>query len=305
MGGSGGRGYFSSDPKKVAQELQASQDTTDAQEFDALCNQTLQSYLAEFNSRDAEEISRRLEQIKEILSEDIEGTIDLRFGGSVAKHTFVNGLSDVDSLVLINKSDLADLTPDQAKEFFLARLKGGLPDATVTQGDLAVTIDFGDLQIQLLPALKTRGGYRIANPDGGWSDIRPQEFTRALTASNEHNGFKLVPTIKLAKAIVDNLPDRQRLKSYHVEALAIEAFGDYKGSQNYKDMLLHFFSEASSRVGQPLKDPTGQSAHLDEYLGPTGSLERRLVADALDRVARRIKNADIARSLDQIKGLFD
>jgi hypothetical protein len=305
MGGSGGRGYFSSDPRRIERELQASQQATDVQEYQATCNQALQSLLAEFNNRDTDAIARRLDQIRAILSDDLEGTVDLRFGGSVAKHTFVDGISDVDSLVLINKSELAALTPVEVKRYFADQLRAGLRDVTVTEGDLAVTVQFEDLQIQLLPALKTEGGYKIASPQGGWADIRPQEFSHALTRLNETNGSKLVPVIKLAKAVVGTLPERQRLKGYHVEALALEIFRGYSGGQSYKDMLHYFLAEASPRANMPLRDTTGQSAHVDDYLGGANSLERRLVADALDRLARRMRNADAAQSVDQITALFE
>src|SRR6266498_1478796 len=163
MGGSGGRGYFSSDPRRVERELETSRDTTEDQAYQAACNEALQSLLTEFNNRNADAIGRRLDQIKSALSQDIEGTLDLRFGGSVAKHTFVDGLSDVDSLVLLNKSELADLNPVQVKKYFAERLQAEFGDqAEVTEGQLAVTLRFDDVEIQLLPAVKTADGYRIA-----------------------------------------------------------------------------------------------------------------------------------------------
>ena len=306
MGGSGGRGYFSSDPKKVERELEASHGTTDDQEYQAAGNQALQSLLVEVNNRDADAIGRRLQEIKGVLSEDLEGTIDLRFGGSVAKHTFVDGLSDVDSLVLLNRSELAGLSPEQVRRYFAEQLRSRMKDAEVTEGQLAVTVRFADVEIQLLPALKTVAGYQIANAKGsGWAEITPQEFTRTLSSVNQSNGSKVVPVIKLAKAILGTLPERQRLTGYHTEALAVEAFRDYKGPQTLKDMLRHFFAASSSRIGAPLHDVTGQSTHVDEYLGPASSLERRLVGDALDRIARRIRNADAAQSVDQVTALFD
>ena len=306
MGGSGGRGYFSSDPRKVERELEASRETTEDQEYQAASNQALQSLLTEFNNRNADAIGRRLDQVKDALSQDIEGTIDLRFGGSVAKHTFVDGLSDVDSLVLLNKSDLVDLTPAEVKKYFAEQLQAHFPDAQVTEGRLAVTVRFDDIEIQLLPALRTSQGYRIPNATGpGWADVRPQGFTHTLTNVNAANGSKVVPVIKLAKAILGNLPERQQLTGYHVEALAVQAFREYKGQLAFKDMLHHFFAEASSYVRTPFRDPTGQSEHVDDYLGGTGSLERRLVGDALDRIARRIRNADSAQSVEQITALFE
>src|SRR2546423_4393145 len=143
MGGSGGGGgYFSSDPRRVAKEVQTSHEASDAQEFEAQSNQGLQELLTQFNNRNNEAISRHLQEIKDVLSEDIEGTLDTRFGGSVAKHTFVDGLSDVDSLVLLNKSELSDQTPEAVKAFFADQLADNVRGATVKEGALAVTVDF-------------------------------------------------------------------------------------------------------------------------------------------------------------------
>jgi hypothetical protein len=113
-----------------------------------------------------------------------------------------------------------------------------------------------------------------------------------------------VPAIKLAKAIIDRLPERQRLSGYHVESLAIEAFRGYSGPLETKAMLNHFFREASSRVLGHIRDRTGQSVHVDEYLGDAGSLERRVVSDALARTARRMANADAHENIDEWRRLF-
>jgi len=168
-----------------------------------------------------------------------------------------------------------------------------------------VTVDFGDLQIQLLPAIKTATGYKIPNPRGAWAEIQPKEFTSPLTRLNEAVGHKLVPVIKLAKALVANLPERQQLIGYHTEALALELFANYTGSLTYKDMLHHFFLEGSKRVATPIRDTTGQSHYVDSYLAGEGSLDRTMVADAMDRIARRIGNADNVRSVQLVRSLFE
>ncbi len=47
-------------------------------------------------------------------------------------------------------------------------------------------------------------------------------FQQALTKRNQQCGGKLVPTIKLAKAINGQLPANQALSGYHMESLAIK-----------------------------------------------------------------------------------
>ena len=68
-------------------------------------------------------------------------------------------------------------------------------------------------------------------------------------------------------------------------------------------MLRHFFEQVhQSHVTKLIRDSSGQSVHVDEYLGAENSLERRIVADALSRIGRKIRNADGAISLDQLEG---
>jgi hypothetical protein len=307
MGGSGGSsGYFGSDPERVLRELRATEQNTDQLEYEAECNRELQELLSAFNNRDAEAIARHLESIKGALNDDVEGSVDLRYGGSVAKHTFVDGLSDVDLLVLINKSALAELSPDGVKSYLAKRMLEEFPSAQIATGRLAVTVKFPDAEIQLLPAVRTSQGYHIANARGTeWVPIRPQDFAKALTDVNSRVGGKVVPVVKLAKAIVANLPEQHRVSGYHTEALAVSIFSAYTGPQMIKDMLKHFFTEAANRVQAPIRDKTGQSRHVDDYLGKEGSLERRLVSDAFSRIARRMSNADTGRRVEPWTDLLE
>jgi hypothetical protein len=69
-------------------------------------------------------------------------------------------------------------------------------------------------------------------------------------------------------------------------------------------MLGRFFEAAPRLVQTPVVDSTGQSMYIDEYLGEAGSIRRQVVADALDRVARKIRNADGAQSVSRWQELL-
>ena len=64
-------------------------------------------------------------------------------------------------------------------------------------------------------------------------------------------------------------------------------------------MLEHLFDRSRALVLAPIHDKTGQSVHVDAYLGQTNSNNRKEVSAALDRIHRRMKNADALRSEDQ------
>jgi hypothetical protein len=301
----GGGGYFRSDPKGLVQKLRESETRTKNTEYEAKVADLLASLLTNFNNRDQEATSRHLEGIKKALEKDIGGTVDLLYGGSVAKHTYVDGLSDIDTLVILDKSDLVGQSPESVKKYFASRLQEHLPDSEVTEGQLGVTVGFSDAEIQLLPAVRYENHVKIADKTGHeWAQISPEDFTNILTKTNELKGRKVVPVIKLAKAVIATLPEKHRISGYHAESLAVQIFRSYDGDLKPRTMLKHYFREASQAVLEPIRDRTGQSVHVDDYLGASNNLERKIVSDAFGRVSRRMSNADDAGSVDEWRKLF-
>jgi len=226
------------------------------------------------------------------------------FGGSVAKHTYVDGLSDIDSLLVISGSKLELQAPEKVLHRIVAILRAHIGnEAGIDHGRMAVTVTYSDgMKIQLLPAIRTESGLRIpASRPGQWSEIDPDQFRNALVKRNSDCGGKLIPTIKLAKAIIGNFPDNYRLTGYHVESLAVAAFSGYKGEKTTTSMLPHFFDRAKDLVLKAIQDVSGQSTHVDEYLGPDDSGVRRQISHVLGGMTKRMRTASAARS----KGLWE
>lgn len=300
MGGSGGGAFSDIDRQELLQKLRASEDATEDVGFETAVNDYMGQLQAQINNRDNETIRGYLDEIRTCLGEEIDGTVNLVYGGSVAK-----GLSDIDALVLLGKSELRDMSPGEVKDYFFRKLKERFPKTEMKKGVLAVTLKFPGYEIQLLPAIKSGTGYHIADVSGKeWSYIRPRKFTDLLTRVNQDNNKKVVPTIKLAKSIVSSLPENRQLTGYHVESLAVQIFRDYTGVKTPKAMLTHFFREATKAVLKPLPDVTGQSAQVDSYLGAEKSLNRRVVSDALGLISRRMQSADNARNIQLWKDIL-
>jgi hypothetical protein len=308
-GGGGSGGPFKSAPSKdIADKLlNSSREGLDA-EFGAELSDFLSGLLGEFNTRDAPLARRRLSDILKQLGKDIEGTISPLFGGSVAKSTHVEGLSDVDTLLRLDSTELADRTPQQALDAIASALRERLAGkANVSKGTLAATIRYSDgMEIQLLPALSTPDGLRIPAWRGDrWSDINPESFASALAKANRRVSSRLIPTLKLAKAINATLPETQQLSGYHIESLGIEAFRGYSGETTTSKMLVHFFERARDLVLRPIKDRTGQSVHVDDHLGAPDSVPRLQTRHLLDRIYRRMQAANAHGSIQQWRLLFD
>lgn len=307
MGGAGG-GFFpgGSRPEDLLRQRRKAEEAARDSAFEIAVGDFLAGLLAEFNGRDVESTRRFFAQMERDLGHEIEGTIETLFGGSVSKRTYVDGLSDVDALVLLNDSSLAGKGPDAAKALLATVLASRYGQGAVREGELAVTVSVGGEEIQLLPALRDGEGFKISNSVGsGWSRIQPRRFASALTKANQDLSGKLVPCIKLAKAIVSTLPESHRISGYHLESLAVRVFKTYSGAMTPKAMLAHLFEQGSVGVARPIPDSSGQSVHVDDELGPEGSLKRRIVGDAFSRVARRMRNADGGRSLFRWKELFE
>lgn len=289
-------------------KIKNSENEAKIQQYETEVNQIIDNTLSKFNTRDSEAIAKHIDTIKSILNKEIEGTVSTLFGGSLAKNTHLTGLSDVDTLIILNKSDLAEKTPQQVLTYFLNRLKVRFPGIKMKKGDTSVTVSFKDVDVQLVPAIKLSSGLKI--PDGEtWSNIiKPTVFARRLTVLNGRLNGKLIPAIKVLKGIISKAPENMRLTGYHVESLALQIFASRsseleKGFKN-KDLIKTFFKEAAIAVRTPIKDITRQSKNVDEYLGAKNSITRLMVADALERNFRRMEMADSSRLVDMWKDII-
>jgi len=301
MGGSGGRDFFiGRNPEQVKGDLRKEEEKTHDQAFDTQIAGRLGEFLGDANRRDATAIGAALEEIKNALGADIEGTVDPILGGSIRKRTYVDGISDIDTLLILRDPKLKSLSPQEVLAYFEQKAHEELSDWEVSRGNLAITLTREGMEIQVLPAVREEGKTHIPSARGDrWSDINPEGFFRKLTETNQKLGGKVVPVIKLAKIINSQQPEALQLTGYHVESLAIESFKAYSGPLNPKAMLEHFFDTSRALVLAPIRDNTGQSVHVDAYLGPAKSTNRKEVSAALDRIHRRMKNADALRSEDQ------
>lgn len=295
MAGGGGANYFPTRPDRLQALVKQTLENAERQQAESDVNAYLQQFVTKLGQRDPEKVNSYLDAIGAILGQGYE--IDrFLFGGSVAKHTFVDGLSDVDALVVLDRQDLENEKPNEVLKTFFDLIDSRLTRDAVSSvrlGDLAVTVVYRDgTEIQLLPAIRYGKGVCIADSSKNeWKPINPKAFQRTLSKANQRLNFLLVPTIKLAKSILDGLPEKLRPESHHVEALTIEATKGYRGPATLKALLLHVFTAAAARVLRPIRDTTNQSKNVDEYLGRANSEKREKISLALASVSRRMNAA--------------
>ena len=210
-------------------------------------NEHCEAFLAQYTRRNTQTVTQRLESLCGFLRQR-GNVVQTMFGGSVRKGTYVTGLSDVDALLIVNQSSLVNQTPAMVIEYVRDTIQNRLRQNTVSAGNLAVTVSYSDgAEIQILPAIRTNsGGVRIADPGSTqWSNVaRPDDFAEKLAKVNTARNGRVVPIIKLAKAMADCFISRpsRKISGYHMESLAIDAFKHYQGPLDPK-------SHARSPIG--------------------------------------------------------
>ena len=75
-----------------------------------------------------------------------------------------------------------------------------------------------------------------------------------------------------------------------MESLAIDAFQNYRGTEDPKAMLLHLFTHSMAAAMSPIKDRTGQSRHVDEYLGAPNSKNRKRVSTYFGEMRAKVRS---------------
>ena len=221
--------------------------------------------------------------------------VQTKFGGSVQKATYVTGLSDVDVLLIVNQSSLKSKQPSMVIAHVRDTIKRRLPKNPVSEGKLAVTVSYADkTEIQILPAIRTIDGFRIAAPGSNkWSNVlHPGSFVERLIKVNNARGGRVVPVIKLAKAMADCFitQKERKISGYHMESLAIAAFTGYQGPLDPKAMLNRLFSHSTKAVMSPIKDSTGQFRYVDEYLGSADSGPRKRASNYFGQMRSKVNS---------------
>ena len=268
-------------------------------------NEYCESLLAQYKRRNTKAVARHLSGLCDILTHEDDHMVQTKFGGSVQKGTYVTGLSDVDVLLIVNQSSLINQPPSKVIAYVRDTIKRRLPKIHVTAGKLAVTVGYADkTEIQILPAIRTTDGFRIADPGSTkWSNVvHPDRFVDRLVKVNNARGGRVVQVIKLAKAMLDChiTQEDRKISGYHMESLAIDAFKNYQGSLDTKSMLIHSLGYSMKAVMSPITDPTGQSTYVDEYLGQAGSKCRQRAYTYFGQMRGKIRSCSTRKDFNKL-----
>ena len=242
--------------------------------FNRYCEQLLLQY----KRRNTKAVTRHLKSVCDSLRHEDDHVVQTKFGGSVQKGTYVTGLSDVDVLLIVNQSSLKNKPPSKVIAFVRDTIQQRLPKNPVTAGKLAVTVSYADkTEIQILPAIRTTDGFRIAHPGSTkWSNVvHPDRFAERLIKVNNARGEESYPQL--------SSPRPWRTASSKIPA------GRFRDTTwNRWQSLVHFLGHSVKAVITPTKDPTGQTRYVDGYLGQADSGPRKRASTCFGQMRDKV-----------------
>ena len=132
--------------------------------------------------------------------------------------------------------------------------------------------------------------------------VHPERFAERLIKVNNARGGRVVPTIKLAKAMADCFITRpsRKISGYHMESLAIDAFRSFEGELDPRSTLVHLLGNSMKSVLNPIEDPTGQTEFVDEYLGEAGSYPRQRASTYFGQMRAKVRTASSRSDFDNL-----
>ncbi len=204
-----------------------------------------------------------------------------RLTGSYRRRTAVHNIKDVDFLVFVGHEEDRPEPAGVLKE--LRAALEGLPEALGYGGraqtlrgqrrSVHVAFDDQDFHLDVVPALIPDGidGVLLV-PDrewGKWVESHPLGYGKALSALNAANGEKVVPLAKMVKHWRTFQMQRNRPKSYWLEALVyrhIDKGWVATAGKSYAELFTDFLRSARGRFQDEL-DKGGVPSIQDPMLG--------------------------------------
>ena len=94
----------------------------------------------------------------------------------------------------------------------------------------------------------------------------------------------------------------RKISGYHIESLAIDVFAGYEGDLDPRSMLVHFLGHSVKAVITPIKDPTGQTKYVDEYLGQADSGPRKRASRYFGQLRGKVNSCKTRAEFDDLFG---
>lgn len=217
-------------------------------------------------------VSTRQQNVRNAVAKELS-VLDSFLAGSYRRSTMIAPLysADIDVFVVLDPSyyNRYSAQPEgQANLLDMVKrvLKKTYPDTPdISRNGQAVTIQFTDFQVDVVPAFNRQGGgYLIADSRSKtWLSTDPKKHVELFASANAaHSGY-LVPLIKMLKGW--NVENGRYFRSFHIEVLALQIFTNVTIS-NYHSGVRYFFQHGIEKVAKQNLDPAGYGDDIGRYI---------------------------------------
>jgi len=193
--------------------------------------------------------------------------------GSYSRHTMIAPLkeADIDIFIILNtdyyyhyngqnggQAGLLDLI-----KYTLKKTYPKTPD--ISRNGQAVTIQFTDFMVDVVPAFYRKGGgFIIPNSINQiWISTDPKAHVEIMSLANKNHQGNLIPLIKMIKRW--NRTINSFFTSFHLEVMALQILNQVTIS-DFQSGIRYFFDKGRSYVKEKNPDPASYGGDIGHYL---------------------------------------
>lgn len=221
----------------------------------------------EITSLQKSTVSTRQKNIRSAVEKELK-VLDSFLTGSYSRHTMIAPLkkADIDIFTVLSSSYYQKDGQANLLDRLKRVLKKTYPKTPhISRNKQAITINFSDFKVDVIPAFNRRGGgYLIPSTAGNiWIPTDPKKHVNIISKANiSHNG-DFVPLIKMFKAW--NMNINRFFNSFHLEVLALEILNNVRIS-SYPSGIRYLFDHGRSLISKKNLDPAGYGGDVGYYL---------------------------------------
>lgn len=222
----------------------------------------------EITGLQSETVSSRQLSVRSALDDGLT-VVETFLTGSYRRSTMIAPLKEADvDIVAVMDPSYFEQWGGQASLLDKVRrvlLKRYPTTPRISRDGQAVTIQFTDFFVDVVPAFKRQGGGFLI-PDSiqkTWIATDPKKHVDVWAEANKKHGFKLVPIIKMVKAW--NKLHSELLRSFSLEALILQTLSNVNIS-DYPSGVRYFFDKARTQIRSGVYDPAGYGGNVVSYL---------------------------------------
>jgi len=224
-------------------------------------------------------VSTRQLNIRNALKNDLDIS-DSFLSGSYSRNTLIAPLynADIDIFLVLNSKyfhHYNGLNGGQAGlldylKINLRKTYTKTPD--ISRNGQAVTIQFTDFNVDVIPAFyRQGGGFLIPNSiSQTWLSTDPKKHVEIFSTANKvHNG-DLIPLIKMIKGWNRNI--NHHFRSFHLEVLVLQILNGVKIS-DFPSGVRFFFDKGRKYIKTKNPDPAGYNEDVGNYINTNEKID--------------------------------